>query len=194
MDFAAFLEREPQPLPETPQAIFVGALEPVKNVDVLANAWRRVVGRLPDARLRIVGSGSRASAVRELAAELPANVDWTEWLQPPELARAFDESSVLVLPSRSEGFGRVAVEAFCRGRGVVASRAVELVDDGRNGLVVDVDDPEALADALVRALLDRDLAARLGVEARRSADEWIISPQEYAGRLRGVVDRALGGS
>ena len=76
---------------------------------------------------------------------------------------------MLVLPSRSEGLGRVVVEAFCRGRGVVGTRVggiPDLVEDGETGLLVPPEDAAALADALVRVLSDRALAERLGAAAR----------------------------
>ena len=113
MDLDPFVAEPPAPLPERPQALFVGVLEPYKGIDVLAEAWQLAA---PDAALRIVGSGSRASVVRELG------VRWDRSLTPEEVARALDESTVLVLPSRSEGMGRVIVEAQCRGRAVIASR------------------------------------------------------------------------
>ena len=65
---------------------------------------------------------------------------------------------MLVLPSRSEGLGRVVVEAFCRGRGVVAKpgrRIPDLVEDGADGPARAAGRRAALADALVRALSDR---------------------------------------
>ena len=76
-------------------------------------------------------------------------------LTQPQVAAALDESTCFVLPSRSEGMGRVVIEAFCRGRGVVGSRVggiPELVDDGVNGLLVDVGDVDRLADAIVRGV------------------------------------------
>ena len=95
---------------------------------------------------------------------------WDRELSPGEVAAAMDAAWVLVLPSRSEGMGRVLVEAFCRGRGVVGTRAgsiPDLVADGVSGLLVAPDDPAALADALVRVLSDRALAERLGDGAAR---------------------------
>jgi glycosyltransferase involved in cell wall biosynthesis len=101
-----------------------------------------------------------------------------------------DAAWVLVLPSRSEGMGRVLVEAFCRGRGVVGTRAgsiPDLVTDEESGLLVPPDDPSALADALVRVLSDRALAERLGGGARAAAAPWLQTPEDYARRMRELV-------
>jgi glycosyltransferase involved in cell wall biosynthesis len=85
---------------------------------------------------------------------------------------------------------RVLVEAFCRGRGVVGTRAgsiPDLVEDGVAGILVGPDDPEALAEAIVRVLSDRALAERLGEGARASAAPWLQTPEEYARRMRELV-------
>jgi glycosyltransferase involved in cell wall biosynthesis len=195
MDFDSFLQEAPKPLPSSPQALFVGVLERYKNVDGLAEAWRLAAPRVPDARLRIVGSGTLQPVVAELVRDLPLQTGWTERLTPSEVARALDDSTLLVLPSRSEGMGRVIVEAFCRGRPVVASRVggiPDLVQDEGNGLLVEVGDTHALADALVRALGDRELAERLGAGAQSSAGLWTVSPEDFASRLRELVGRIAG--
>jgi glycosyltransferase involved in cell wall biosynthesis len=188
-DFPAYMDlepftRPPEPLPQRPVALFVGVLEPYKNVDGLAAAWRLAAPRLPHAELRIVGTGSRAEVVRALG------VRWDRDLTPEQVAAAMDEAWVLVLPSRSEGMGRVLVEAFCRGRGVVGSRAgsiPDLVEDDVSGVLVDAEDSSALADALVRVLADRALAERLGEGARAAAAPWLQTPAEYARRVRELV-------
>jgi glycosyltransferase involved in cell wall biosynthesis len=188
-DFPAYMDlepftRPPEPLPERPVALFVGVLEPYKNVDGLAAAWRLAAPRVPGAELRVVGSGSRGDVVERLG------VRWDRRLTPAEVAGAMDDAWVLVLPSRSEGMGRVLVEAFCRGRGVVGSRAgsiPNLVEDGVSGVLVDGGDPRALADALVTVLSDRPLAERLGEGARAAAAPWLQTPQEYARRVRELV-------
>ena len=187
--FPAFMELGPflaprAPLPETPSALFVGALEETKGIDVLAGAWRLASPRVPDASLRLVGDGSRAAVAEGLG------VRWERRLSHDDVAAALDEAWLLVLPSRSEGMGRVLVEAFCRGRAVVATRAgaiPDLVTDGVAGLLVDVDDPEALAGALVRVLSDRALAERLGEGAAAAAGPWLQTPEEYARRIRELV-------
>jgi glycosyltransferase involved in cell wall biosynthesis len=195
MDFASFLQRDPVPLPERPHALFVGVLERYKNVDGLALAWRDAAARVPGARLRIVGDGTLRGVVERFVADDAARASWIPRLSQPEVARALDESTCLVLPSRSEGMGRVIVEAFCRARPVVGSRVggiPDLVQHERNGLLVAAGDTDALADTLVRILQDQGLAERLGENARASAARWTISPQDFARRLRELVERVTG--
>jgi glycosyltransferase involved in cell wall biosynthesis len=193
-DLSVFAAGPVRPLPERPTALFVGVLEAYKNVDVLAAAWRRVAPEVPEARLVVVGRGSRQSTIERLAGELPGGVEHVAQLSPDEVARRLDEATVLVLPSRFEGLGRVVIEAFARGRGVVGSRAggiLDLVEEEREGLLVDVDDVNGLAAALVRALRDRGLAERLGAAARERFPEWNQSAEQWAERQRALVDRLL---
>jgi glycosyltransferase involved in cell wall biosynthesis len=192
MDFASFQVRPPVSLPQRPQALFVGVLERYKNVDGLAEAWRIAAPRVPHAKLRLVGTGALQDVVERLGRDLPAQAAWTPRLTQPEIAAALDESTCLVLPSRSEGMGRVVVEGFCRGRGVIGARVggiTDLVEDGVNGLLVEPGDTDGLAEALVRVLSDRALAERLGRGAHASAEPWTISPEEFARRLRALVER-----
>ena len=128
--------------------------------------------------------------VEQLVRDLPAQTEWTEALPTAGVAAALDAATTLVLPSRSEGMGRVLVEAFCRGRPAIASRVggiVDLVRDGENGLLVPPQDPQALADALVRVLSDGALAARLAEGARAGVEPWLASPDDYAARLEALV-------
>jgi glycosyltransferase involved in cell wall biosynthesis len=195
IDLEPFVERGPSPLPERPVALFVGVLERYKAVDVLAEAWRLAAPRVPDAVLRIVGRGTLHEVPEQLVADLPAQTSWTEVLSTGEVASALDDATVLVLPSRSEGLGRVVVESFCRGRGVVASRVggiPDIVEDGVSGMFVAPEDPGALADALVRVLSDRALAERLGAAAHGAVQPWLATPREYARRIRELVDDVTG--
>jgi glycosyltransferase involved in cell wall biosynthesis len=192
MDLDPFLDSEPAPLPERPVALFVGVLERYKAVDVLAEAWRQAAPLVPDAELRIVGRGTLSHVAEQLVAESQGRVAWTPSLSGDDVARALDAATVLVLPSRSEGLGRVVVEAFCRGRGVVGSRIggiPDLVADGGTGILVPPEDPEALADALVAVLGDRGLAERFGAAARRAVEPWLATPEDYAGAIRELVER-----
>jgi glycosyltransferase involved in cell wall biosynthesis len=178
----------PLPLHPDPSALFVGALERVKGIDVLLEAWPHVgVGTL-----RLVGDGSLRDQVTVCyeAGEL----DWTRRLEPEEVARALDEAWCLVLPSRSEGLPRVVLEAFARGRAVVATRVggiPDVVQDDANGLLVEPEDAAALAEAVARVLGDRDLAERLAAGAAASAGCWRTTPDAWAQRVCGLVARTL---
>lgn len=191
-DLSAFTANPLQPLPKRPAALFVGVLEPYKNVDRLAEAWRRASPSVPVAKLVVVGSGSRREAIDRLVADgLAQHFDR---LTPESVGELLDDATVLVLPSRHEGLGRVVIEAFARGRGVVASRAggiLDLVDDGEQGLLVDPEDTDALAGALVRVLTDAALAEGLGAAAHRRFPEWNQTPEQFAGRLRALVDSVI---
>jgi len=190
--FPAFMDLErflgpTVPLPEQTTPLFVGVLERYKDVDGLAAAWRLAAPRLPGVTLRVVGTGSRTGAVEGLVQSA-----WTPRVPNEEIPGALDAATVLVLPSRSEGLGRIVVEALCRGRPVVATRVggiTDLVRDGENGLLVPPRDPAGLADALVRVLTDRVLAERLAAGARPSVEPWLATPEDYARRTRELVEQ-----
>lgn len=192
-DLEVFAATPPLRLPDVPTALFVGALERYKNVDGVVEAWRRVACEVPHARLAIVGRGPLQPLVAGLVREFPDRVYHVTEIPPAEVARRMDESWVLVLPSRFEGFGRVVIESFARGRGVIGGTGgvLDLVEDGENGLLVDPENVDALASALVRVLSDRPLAERLGAAAARAFASWHTTPAEFAVRVRGVVEAAL---
>ncbi|HEY6052720.1 MAG TPA: glycosyltransferase family 4 protein, partial [Gaiellaceae bacterium] len=149
-----------------------------------------VARRVPEARLVVVGEGAQAALVEQLAAE--TRTERRPRLGRAEVAAALDEASMLVLPSASEGLGRVIVEAFCRGRGVVGSRAGAipgLVEDEVSGLLVPPGDAAALAEALVRVLDDVDLAARLAAGAREAAPRWALTAADHVEQTRRLVER-----
>ena len=194
MDLETFLERPPLPHPETASFLFVGVLERYKAVEVLAAAWRLAAARIPAATLHIVGQGTMSEVPERLVADFPERVRWTPRLSTAEVAGAVDEATALLLPSRSEGLPRIVVETFCRGRAVIGARAggiPDIVVDGENGLLVPVERPDALAEAIVRLAGDPALSSRLGAGARRDVDRWLATPEEYARRTRELVEQVL---
>jgi glycosyltransferase involved in cell wall biosynthesis len=192
MDLETFLGTPAAPLPKRPSAVFVGVLERYKATDVLAEAWRIAAPQVPDATLHLIGRGTLHDVVQRLATDLPEQTRWTESLPAEGIVNAVDDATVLVLPSRSEGLPRVIIEAACRGRAVVGTTAggiPDLVRHGENGLLVPPEDVAALADALVRVLSDRQLAERLGAAACTAVQPWLATPEEYARRVRVLVER-----
>jgi glycosyltransferase involved in cell wall biosynthesis len=196
VDAEAFLARPPAPLPERPRAVFVGVLERYKAFDTLVEAWRRAAPRVSDATLHIVGNGTMRDRARALVAQLPEQTEWSERLTSEAVADAMDDAWLVCLPSRSEGLPRVALEGACRGRAIIGGDRAgipDVVHHEKNGLLVDPDDVEGLAEALVRLLSDRELAQTYGDAARRTGEEWGVTPAEYAAKVRALVDSVLAG-
>ncbi len=145
----------PVPMPSDPplRLLAAGRLSPEKGFDVLIEAMRIAVEHGLDVRLDIVGSGPERRNLGLLAAPLGDRVTLIPALPHAELMRRLDGVHALVAPSRREGLGMVALEAFTRGRPVVASRVgglAESVTDGVDGYLVPPEDPVALAAALAR--------------------------------------------
>jgi glycosyltransferase involved in cell wall biosynthesis len=174
-DFAAFLGCPSKPIPYAPDVLCApGVLEPYKGVDVLMAAWPRVLAAIPDARLRIVGSGPQGPALRLQAERLGVtdSVVFGPRVSRTELRDLIDASSCVAVPSRSEGLCRLVLEVMARARPVVATfgAMAELVSDGETGWLVPAGDPEALAARLIATLTDHDAAARMGRAARLRAE------------------------
>jgi glycosyltransferase involved in cell wall biosynthesis len=140
----------------------VARLEPEKGHPTLLDAWPLVLASVPNAHLLIVGEGSQREALEEQAANL-ASVHFTGRRDDvPAVTAALD---VAVLPSYREAQGLSILEAMALARPVVASAVggiPEMVEDGRTGLLVPPRDPEALAAAITRLLLDHPFADTLG--------------------------------
>jgi glycosyltransferase involved in cell wall biosynthesis len=195
-DLSAFADAPAVPPPHEPRVVFVGALEPYKNIDGLAEAWRRIAPGNPGAVLTIVGNGSRRAVVESLLRDLPDQVVHHVELDPAAVSAELDRARALVLPSYPEGLGRVVLEAFARGRGVIGTDGggiPDMVSNDREGLLVPPYDTDALVDALQRVLGDYELCVRLGAAASETYREWHQTPEGFAGAYRDLVDRALAG-
>jgi hypothetical protein len=157
-----------------PTLLCVGRLSPEKGQATLLQAIPMVRRQVPSARVLFVGAdvAGEAERLRGLAETLGVRdaVEFRRWMPDPR--PAFCEADVVVLPSRSEGFGRVLVEAALLAIPAVASRVggiPEVVMDGRTGLLVPSDDPAALAHAATKLLRDPDLRHAMGQAAREHA-------------------------
>lgn len=196
-DLSAFAGSPPTPVPETRAIVFVGALEPYKNIDGLAAAWRVVAAADSAARLTIVGRGSRRATVDVLARDLPGQITHHAELTPSDIASEIDAARALVLPSYPEGLGRVVLESFARGRAVVGTDGggiPDMVTHEVDGLLVPPHNTEALVAALRRMLDDHALATGLGARARVSYDAWHQTPESFAAAYRDLVERVLAGA
>lgn len=166
------------------RVLFVGSLVRHKGVDVLLRAFRIVKQRLPETELIIVGDGRDRQKLEELCRALELRDVRFEGEQC-ELSGYYSSSRVLALPSRTEGFGLAALEAMAHSLPVVAARVggiPEVVVHRETGILVERDNPEALAEALAEVLTDDTLWRRLSSQARRQASgfSWERTAQRYA--------------
>ena len=180
-------------LPETGRMLlFVGRIQPLKSLDVAIDALSRLEG-MGDVFLVVVGGPSGPSGETEVARAkaLVGDLGLRDRVifvppQPHELLSTFYRAAdVCVVPSRSESFGLVALEAAACGIPVVASAVgglTTLVEDGRTGYLVDGRDPAMFADRISHLLTDTHVAAAMGRRAaiRARSYTWSIA----AGRLR----------
>jgi D-inositol-3-phosphate glycosyltransferase len=180
--------------------LFVGRIQPLKGADLALRCLAELADR--DAILLIVGgpSGSGGDAevqrLHALARELRVH-DRVRFVspQPHERLQTFYRAAdACIVPSRSESFGLVALEAAACGTPVVAAAVgglKSLVDHEHTGFLVDSREPAAFANAVDQLLADRDLAAEMGISAhaRSRRYSWSIT----AGRLRRLyADLAAG--
>jgi len=132
-------------------------------------AFREIRARVPAARLLIVGSGSlEAELRREASAHPDGSVVFAGHVE--DVGPAMEASQVVLVSSRREGMPHVVLEAMALGTPVVATSVAgipEMIEDGRDGLLVDPGAPDALAAAALRVLGDPALARDLAARAKR---------------------------
>jgi glycosyltransferase involved in cell wall biosynthesis len=172
----------------------LGRLAPQKGATDLLRALPAVTRRHPRAGLVFAGDGPQRAALEAEARTLGLG-DRVAFLgfrrDVPTVLAALD---LFLFPSLWEGLPQALLEAMASGLPVVAARTLgidEIVRDGANGLLVEPRDPEGLAQAALRLLADRDLAARLAAAGRREALERHTLPA-VAARVDGLYRRLLG--
>ena len=165
--------RKPLELPSRARlSIFVGRLAPEKRIALTIEAFVLVARQLPEAHLAIVGPEAGSGHIarqRAEALQVSERVHFLGLLRGSELLQAYADADLLVLLSRRENFGMVAVEAMAAGLPVLLSDAVGLggqVDQAKAGRVVAVDAPvDEIARAWHYMLTTADLEA-MGARGR----------------------------
>jgi glycosyltransferase involved in cell wall biosynthesis len=181
-------------LGEGPLVLFIGEISERKNVKLLVEAFAQVVSARPDARLLLAGSpGQGSPMVVDAIARLGISqaVLLLGHVRQDVVEALVATADLLVLPSLDEGFGFPAVEAMSVGTPVVASDSGSLPEVvGDAGLIVPVNDAEALADAITRVVTQSELRAELGRRGRLRADGF--SWRAAAEKTIQVYDNAVG--
>lgn len=169
---------------EIPTVLTVSRLtksDAYKGVDVLLLAWPEVRRQVPGARLVVVGDGDQADDLQRLAELLgvASSVSFLGRVSDENRDEAYATADVFALPGRAsfdppqgEGFGLVFLEAQAAGLPVIAGRgggSPEALVDGETGLLVDGEDPQDVANAVVRLLTDSELRATM----RTAGSAWV---------------------
>jgi glycosyltransferase involved in cell wall biosynthesis len=153
--------------------LHIGKFEHKKSQDVLLAAMRLLIDRRLDCRLTMIGAtGPTLEQVREAAAGFGDRVSMIVDVPHDEIPGHMANCDLFVLPSRAEGFPLVLIEAGAAGLPVVATNIGgidELITDNANGLLVEPDNPRALADAIAKVLENDELAASLASRLRADA-------------------------
>jgi glycosyltransferase involved in cell wall biosynthesis len=173
----AYVDRVSMPPPRA--VIFAGRVVPQKGLGSLVRAVARIE---PTRRpvVRAFGDGPALEQARDDAMRLGVSLDAPGAAPPEQIRRAIDDGALVALPSLwAEPFGYVGIEAFARGRPVVAFDVGGVrawLEDGANGVAVPAGDEAALADALDALLHDDARRVKLAHRARADAERFRAAP------------------
>jgi len=169
--------------------IFVGGIGPRKGVHLLFEALSKL--RPGACHLTLVGRWDLGYQ-EWLESRYPINYEWLGPLGKDEVNAAYRKSHVLVFPSLAEGFGLVITEAMASGIPVITterSGGLNIIDEGKDGWIVEAGDPEAIRSRIEYLLDNRSTLPEVASAARRKAE--FYSWERYRRTLREGVEAAL---
>jgi len=173
--------------------VFLGRFNPQKNPDFLIDVFARLKD-LPW-KLTMIGDGPVMPKVLERIAQhgLPDRIVCTGWLKGPEVDAILGKTDVLCMPSQSEGMPVAAIEALRRGLAIAASDIpglLDVVENGKNGFLVPVNDAEAFADKLRLLCMDGRLLAAMREASWEKAREFELGAivDQYDAVLRAAAE------
>jgi len=170
--------------------IFVGTLRKVKGVEYLIRAMRIVALRRTGVRLVLVGDGEERPFLEDLTARLSLSdiVTFVGRIPNERVPDYLTAAHVFVLPSLSEGFPGVILEAMACGLPIVSTRVgglPEIVEDGKNGFLVESRSPDEIAEKVILLLEDDSLRTEIADANRKKVERY--SPQAQIERLEGIL-------
>lgn len=185
-DLGLFVKAGGRRVAASDEILYAGVLVPLKGVHYLLEALVLAVTKGADAKLRIVGRCAHRAYGEGLRQQvkrlgLEARVTFVDEVPQPDLAEYMARAAVFVLPSTTEGLGRVVIEAMATGTPVIASRVgglPEIVLDGETGFLVPPGDVAALADRLAWCFAHPAKAEAMGARGRAWAGH-LFSTEVY---------------
>lgn len=180
------------PAPRQSVILGIGRFTVEKGFDVLVRAFALLAPRFPEWTLELLGDGPLREELESLTRSLGIGerVVFRGTVGDPE--RYLHRSAIFALPSRFEGFPNALLEAMASGCAVVAtdcpSGPRHIIRDARNGLLVDPDDPAALAAGIARLMDDASLRGALAQEAQLVVEEYDVD------RIMALWERVIDGA
>jgi glycosyltransferase involved in cell wall biosynthesis len=170
--------------------LFTGTLTEKKGVLSLARAWPSVLRRRPSAVLHVAGKGgcSMRERMTALMGDAASSVQFHGHTPRETVLEMLQTARVAVFPSYAEAFALAPMEAMATGCPTVYSKrgsGAELMESGRDGILVDPDRPEEIAAAVAAVLADDGLAQRLGrggwqrVRSGFGLEEWVSKTEDF---------------
>jgi len=188
------------PAGDDPTILFLGRAERRKGISEAFAAFGELHARIPSARLVVAGAGgdarfepTRAALLAMLPASARPLVTWLGHVPGHDLYRAVRLASVVICPSRWEGFGNVALEVKTIGTPLVVTSGSgfdDFCEDGVDCLMARPGDPGDLAAAIFETLTDRAQAAERAERGMAGVDHF--APDAVAADLRAAADQLLG--
>ena len=158
----------------------VGQLTYRKGYDIAIKALGKAIqtANLGGVQLHVVGEGPERQNLERLAVVegLGGRVVFHGWLQPPQVAEIMNQATAIVHTARWEPFGVAVLEAMATGLPVLGSAdtmaALDRIEDGVSGFIHRTEDVEQLTEHMIKIFSDPEISARMGLAARRQAEEW----------------------
>ena len=177
---------------EAPILGVVSRLEPIKGMDLVVPAFAEVVREYPDTRLIVIGDGSLRATMEQQAVELDCadRITWVGRQSQEELPHWYGQMDIVLMPSRSEGFGLTAIEAMANGCVVVASEVgglPEVVRNGECGLLHRTEEVQDMSAKVSVLLGDNELYSRLRAQSLIEVEKY--SFERYAKSICDLYER-----
>jgi glycosyltransferase involved in cell wall biosynthesis len=196
IELSEFTPPRQRALNGTVRLLFVGRFNAFKNVETLLKALGLVAAQnITNFELHLVGDGERRSSLERLVVEqgLTKRVRFLGWVEREKIVEHYRRADLFVTATTWEGMPNTVLEGMACGLPVVATRASgldELVTEGVNGYLVDINDPVALAERLADLIDNPYERQRMGKESRKIAERefaWDYITQQYVEIYQNII-------
>ena len=190
------IDKEPnlKPLSKKIKIGTMGIFRRKKGFHILIEALNLLAKKNIDFSATIAGRGKRVFVYKQMCKKynLCSKLSFRGWISNQERDNYFDSFDIYVLPSRTESFGMVVVEAMARKKIVIATKCggpQEIIDNGINGFLVENQNPQAIVDAIEHIVNNPNQMPKIQENAYKKAIKYDINHQKY--NIKKIIDSLL---